>query len=574
VCLKLNIPSMVALSRRRFLKTGVACAALPSLRSSPPRGTIPIFSDLTEAAGVTWKHFSGESSERLLIETMGGGVGLIDCEGKGSLDIFFLNGGETPRGKSAGPLRNALYRNEGNWRFEDVAQEAGLDRFSAYGMGVNIADFDNDGRPDIFLTGFPRCALFHNNGNGTFTEVTSDARVENAGRWAAGSAWFDYDNDGYLDLIICNYVKFSFTGPQPDCEFAGTRTYCEQRGYEGMPLTLYHNNRDGTFSDVSRESGLDRLAGRALGVVAIDVNGDGWQDLFVSRDGSSNLLLLNQRNGTFVDAALEAEVAYDFAGNAKAGMGIAAGDCDGDGYPDFLVTNFNSEFDSLFLNSGQFPYTDASRTSRLAEASRFDVGWGAGFIDYDNDGRLDLLIVNGHINEVIERAQPQVKFREQPLLLHNAGGAVFQNVAAMAGTVFRKGFLARGLAIGDLDNDGATDAVFTCIGDRPVLLRNNVGRRNAWLGISLVGTTSNRDGIGAKVIARAPGGPITRWIPGGGSYLSSHDKRVVFGLKDLGPAERVDIEVHWPGGGHQLERSLEINRYQSIKQRKAAASES
>jgi hypothetical protein len=553
-------------SRRNFLKNAAAFAAVPlsplSTTNSPR--PIPIFSDVTSVAGVNWKHFNGESSERLLIETMGGGVGLMDSEGKGLLDIFLLNGGETPHGRSSGPIRNALYRNAGNWRFHDIAQEAGLDRFFGYGMGVNIADFDDDGRQDVFITGFPHCVLFHNNGNGTFTDVTKDAGVENAGRWAAGSAWFDFDNDGYLDLIVCNYVKFSFTGPQPDCEYNGVRTYCEQRGYEGMPLTLYRNNRNGTFSDVSRESGLDRLVGRSLGVVAIDVNGDGWQDLFISRDGSSNLLLLNQRNGTFVDAALEAEVGYDSAGNAKAGMGIDAGDCDGDGYPDFVVTNFNNEFDSLFLNSGQFPYTEASRKSHIAAMSRFDVGWGARFLDYDNDGRLDLLIVNGHINEVIELAQPAVKFREHPLLLHNMGKAIFNDVTAEAGTAFQKGFTARGLATGDLDGDGAIDAVFTCVGGSPVLLRNNVGRRNAWLGIKLIGVKSNREGIGARIVLTARGQQTTRWIHGGGSYLSSHDKRVVFGLKDLSPRQKVDVEVYWPGNGRQVERSLEINRYHTI----------
>lgn len=560
-------------SRRDFLKNVAALAAYPMPKKNSSRG-VSIFSDVTRAAGVNWKHFNGASSDRLLIETMGGGVGLIDFEGRGLLDIFLLNGGETPRGRSSGSIRNALYRNMGNWKFQDIAQEAGLSKFTGYGMGVSIADFDNDGRQDVFVTGFPHCALFHNNGNGTFTDVTQDAGVENAGRWAAGAAWFDYDNDGYLDLIVCNYVRFSFTGPQPDCEYHGVRTYCEQRGYEGMPLTLYRNNRNGTFSDVSRESGLDRMIGRALGVVAIDVNADGWQDLFISRDGSPNLLLLNQRNGTFSDAALEAEVAYDSAGNAKAGMGIDTGDCDGDGHPDFVMTNFNNEFASLFLNSGQFPYLDASRSSRIAAATRFDVGWGTRFIDYDNDGRLDLLIVNGHINDVIELVEPVVKFREHPLLLHNAGNAIFEDVTVAGGTAFQKGVLGRGLATGDLDSDGAIDAMFTCVGGSPVLLRNNIGRRNAWLGIKLIGVKSNRDGIGARIVLSVRDKKVTRWIHGGGSYLSSHDKRVVFGLKDLPANEKVDVEIYWPGNGRQIERSLAINHYHTVTETLAGRAES
>jgi hypothetical protein len=341
-----------------------------------------------------------------------------------------------------------------------------------------------------------------------------------------------------------------------------------------MPLTLYRNNRNGTFSDVSRESGLDRMIGRALGVVAIDVNADGWQDLFISRDGSPNLLLLNQRNGTFSDAALEAEVAYDSAGNAKAGMGIDTGDCDGDGHPDFVMTNFNNEFASLFLNSGQFPYLDASRSSRIAAATRFDVGWGTRFIDYDNDGRLDLLIVNGHINDVIELVEPVVKFREHPLLLHNTGNAIFEDVTAVSGTAFQKGVLGRGLATGDLDSDGAIDAMFTCVGGSPVLLRNNIGRRNAWLGIKLIGVKSNRDGIGARIVLSARDKKVTRWIHGGGSYLSSHDKRVVFGLKDLPANEKVDVEIYWPGNGRQIERSLAINHYHTVTETLAGRAES
>jgi hypothetical protein len=555
-------------SRRNFLKNLAALASWPLLRGSSLDRGAPIFSDVTRTAGLNWKHFNGESPDRLLIETMGGGVGLIDIEGKGKLDIFLLNGGETPSGKSTIPVRNALYKNLGNWKFQEIAAESGLDRFSGYGMGVAVADFDNDGAQDIFITGFPHCALFHNNGNGTFTNVTKDAGVENAGRWAASSAWFDYDNDGYLDLVVCNYVKFSFTGPQPKCEYNGIRTYCEQRGYEGMPLTLYRNNRNGTFSDVSRESGLDQLVGRALGVVAIDANNDGWQDLLISRDGSPNLLLLNQHDGSFLDAALEAEVAYDAGGNAKAGMGVDAGDCDGDGYPDFVVTNFNNEFSSLFLNAGHFPYADGTRRSNIAALTRFNVGWGTRFLDYDNDGQLDLLIVNGHINEVIESAQPMVKFRECPLLLHNAGNALFEDASADAGTAFERGYTARGLATGDFDNDGACDAIFTCVGASPVLLRNNVGQRNAWIGVKLVGARCNRDGIGAKLSVSTRGQNITRWIEGGGSYLSSHDKRVIFGLKDLSPQERVDLEIHWPGSHRQVEHSLALNRYHTITESK------
>ncbi len=554
-------------SRRRFL---FALSALGMGHFISPRlmradtSPNPIFSDVTAEAGLTWRQFNGFSPDRYLIETMGGGVGLFDFDNDGWLDIFLLNGGETPRGKSDKPIHNALYRNLGSGKFVDVAAEAGLDRVKNYDMGVAIADFDNDGYQDIFVTGFPNCTLYRNNGNGTFTDVTADTGLQNSGRWASGAAWCDYDRDGFLDLVVCNYAEFSFAGAAPKCEYANVRTYCEQRAYKGAALTLYHNNRNGTFTDVSRASGLDRFVGRALGIVAIDIDDDGWPDLVVARDASPNLLLLNRHDGTFVDAGLEAEIAFDSNGNARAGMGVDAGDVNGDGRPDVVVTNFNFEFHSLFLNRGRFPFEDWTRASRLAAFTRSNVGWGVHLLDFDNDGLLDLMIVNGHVNEVIESLQPQVKYREQPLLLHNVGGAVFEDVSSRAGAAFSQSYLARGLAIGDWDNDGAPDAIFTCIGDRPVLLRNNVGRKNSWIGLGLLGVKSNRDAIGAKLTLKVGDRKLTRWLTGGSSYLSSHDKRVLFGLGNSAASHPVDVEIVWPNGGTQTASSLPINGYHRI----------
>jgi enediyne biosynthesis protein E4 len=284
----------------------------------------------------------------------------------------------------------------------------------------------------------------------------------------------------------------------------------------------------------------------------------------VARDASPNLLLLNRHDGSFVDAGLEAEIAFDSDGNARAGMGVDVGDLNGDGRPDVVVTNFNFEFHSLFLNRGKFPFEDWTRASHLAGLTRSDVGWGVHFLDFDNDGLLDLMIVNGHVNEVIESLQPQVKYKEQPLLLRNLGGAVFEDVSFRAGTGFSQGYLARGLAIGDWDNDGAPDAIFTCIGDRPVLLRNNVGQKNSWIGLGLVGAKSNRDAIGAKLTLRVDDQKLVRWLTGGASYLSSHDKRVLFGLGNLTANHSVDVEIVWPNGGKQVASSLLINRYHRI----------
>jgi len=546
----------------------LSVAALPSctflgLSPDPPSSPLTeIFTDVTQQAGISWRHFSGQSLDRFLIETMGGGVAFLDFDGDGLEDLFFVQGGETPHGRSSTPVRSALYRNLGNGRFEDVSAKAGVDRLDFYGMGVAVADFDNDGFPDLYVTGFPSSALFHNNGDGTFTNITDHAGVKNNGKWAASAAWFDFDRDGYLDLVVTNYARFSFDDPKR-CELNGRRTYCEQKAYPGMPLTLYHNNGDGTFTDASEKSGVAKLVGRALGVVGIDVNDDGWPDLFVARDASPNLLLINKQNGTFEDIAVDAEVAYDPHGVAKAGMGVDAGDINGDGRPDFVVTNFNDEYHSVFLSTSTFSYIDQTVASRMAAYTKSFVGWGVHFIDYDNDGNLDLLVVNGHINEVIETTRVDVKYEEPPLLLRNDGNGVFGNMREQAGSAFRSAYRARGLAVGDFDNDGGIDAVFTRLDGTPVLLRNNVGQNQRWVGLELQGTKSNRDAIGAKITVSIGNRKLVRWIAGGAGYLSSRDKRVVFGI----PSDRtlgIDAEIAWPSGMTQLVSGLRLKQYHRI----------
>ena len=543
-------------------------SGIPLYQAAATSPSREFFTDVTQQAGIHWQQFSGESSDRFLIETMGGGVAFLDFDGDGLQDIFFVNGGETPHGQSPVPVRNALYRNLGNGKFEDVAAKAGIDHVGFYGMGVAVADFDNDSFPDVYVTGFPASALFHNNGNGTFTDVTDKAGVKNSGKWAAGAAWLDYDRDGLLDLIVTNYAQLSFDSPKK-CELNGVRSYCAQVAYPGLPLTLYHNNGNGTFTDVSASSGLQKFVGRALGVVAIDVNDDGWPDLFVARDASPNLLLINKKDGTFDDIALDAEVAYDSNGTAKAGMGVDAGDVNGDGVPDFVVTNFSDQYHSLFWGSLSLPFQDRTIASHLAQYSKSDVGWGAKFIDYDNDGNLDLVIANGHVNQTIEATRNDIKYQEAPLLLHNDGKGIFQNVAADAGAVFNSSYSARGLAVGDFDNDGALDVVFTTLNGPPVLLHNNAGANNAapnnsWVGFQLQGTASNRDAIGARVIVFAGNRRLVRWIAGGSSYLSSHDKRVLIGLGDISAATNISAEIRWPNGNIQKLPKLEKNRYYRV----------
>ena len=536
-------------------------SALAAEPASPDRKTI--FTDITQEAGITWHHFSGESPDRFLIETMGGGVAFLDFDNDGLQDILFVNGGETPHGKSPVPVRNALYRNLGNGKFEEVAARAGVDRLDFYGMGVAVGDFDNDGHPDLFITGFPSSALFHNNGNGTFTEVTDRAGVKNPGKWAASAAWFDYDRDGYLDLVVTNYVRFSFDDPKK-CEVNGMRSYCEQLAYQGLPLTLYHNNRDGTFTDVSAQSGLGKLVGRGLGVVAIDVNDDGWPDLFIARDASPNLLLINKHNGTFEDVAVDAEVAYNEYGVAKAGMGVDAGDSNGDGLPDFVVTNFNDQYHSLLVRSKAAQYEDRTVPSHLAALTKSYVGWGVKFLDFDNDGNLDLMFINGHINQAIETTRGDVSYKQPPLLLRNMSNGIFQSTVDRAGPAFNSAYLGRGLAAGDFDNDGDLDVAFTRLDGTPVLLRNNVGQQNSWIGFELLGTSSNRDAIGAKITVTSSSRRLVRWVTGGSSYLSAHDKRVTVGLGPKSAGKPVNVEIQWPKGKVQRLSNLGVGRYHRI----------
>jgi enediyne biosynthesis protein E4 len=509
-----------------------------------------LFVDVTGPAGISWRHSNGQSMDHYLVESTTGGAGFFDFDNDGLLDIFLV------KGHGAQPVHCALYRNLGSGKFADVAQAAGVADIPFYGMGIAASDYDNDGFTDFYVTGYPAGALFHNNRNGTFTNVTATAGVQNQGQWGASAAWFDYDRDGRLDLFVANYVQFSYS-EKKHCLFGTQPTYCAQTEYQGSVSRLFHNNGDGTFSDVTARAGIENLSGRGLGVVAVDADGDGWPDLFVARDASPNLLLINQHDGTFRDAGLEKEIAYNADGVARSGMGVDAGDLNGDGRPDFVVTNFDHEYHALYLSNAAGGYKEATVSSGLARLTRPYVGWGVKFVDFDNDGALDLLIANGHLHEQINMSNREVNYREPILLLKNDGTGRFRRAEIPGGPI-----LGRGLATGDFDNDGFVDAIVMNLNARPVLLHNSAASGHSWVGVKLQGTHSNRDAIGSRLTLRSSNGTMTRWIVGGGSFLSSNDRRVVFGLG--GAREAGALEILWPDQRKQTVPNPKLNSYTTI----------
>jgi hypothetical protein len=509
------------------------------------------FKDVTEAAGIHFLHRSGAFGKKYLPETLGSGVAVLDFDGDGWPDLLFVNGRNWD-GHPGPRSTPALYRNNHDGTFTDVTKAAGLD-FEMYGMGVAAADFDNDGRVDLYLTGLGGNRLLRNVG-GRFVDVTEKAGVRDGG-FATGATFFDYDKDGLLDLFVGHYVAWS---PVKDlfCTLDGkTKSYCTPESYQGESPKLFHNRGDGTFEDVTEKAGLLDSRWKALGVAMLDYDQDGWPDLFVANDTQPNHLLHNNHNGTFTDVGTSAGVAFSEAGVARAGMGVDAADYDGSGRPSVLIGNFSNQMMALYHNEGNGLFIDEGPTSALGSASLLSLTFGCFFFDYDLDGHLDVFAANGHVADDIERVQARVKYAQLPHLFHGLGGKRFEEVTARSGEALARPMVARGAAYLDFDHDGDLDIVVTTNNGPARLFRNDGGNRNHWLRVRTVGTRSNRDGIGARVSVIPEGGsPSWALVKTGSSYLSQSELTLTFGLGSVKTVSR--LEVLWPSG--QVDRLKDI----------------
>lgn len=553
-------------SRRELLRAmSIGAAGLPLHLKLGSKAPHVKFTDIARSAGIDFQHENAASPEKYLIETMGSGCGWIDYDQNGLLDLYLANGAATRVYKPKGPTRGALYRNNGDGTFNDVTQKAGVGAEGLFGMGVAVGDYDNDGFPDLLVLGYGRCILYRNNGNGTFTDVTGRAGVANAGRWASSAAWFDYNNDGHLDLIIANYIDWS-----PDRNFwcgehgPGMRSYCHPDDYNGQPPTLYRNNGDGTFTDVSKQSGIGAKPGNGLGVVTFDYDDDGWQDIFISNDSMPNFLFHNNRDGTFREIGYLAGVAVSADGLPEAGMGVDAADVFGKGKMDLIVTHLDEQLARLYQNTGSQLFEDATLRCGLGYTTFHMSGFGTRFMDYDNDGARDIFMANGHVLDNIQRYNSNVHYAEPKLMFRNLGHGVFQNVSNELGADFLIPRVSRAAAVGDFDNDGDLDILVSNNGERPQLLRNDGGNANHWLEILLIGTKSNRDGVGARVKVSAGDLVLYDQRKGGMSYQSAQDPRLHFGL---GPRTRIDLlEIFWPSGEKTEIRNLKSDQIIAVQE--------
>ncbi len=534
-------------------------AASPSPSPTPPRpsGTIE-FTDVTNEAGIHFKHNSGAFGKKYLPETIGAGAAFLDYDNDGWQDILLVNSMDWPENKKHKSFP-ALYRNNKDGTFTDVTQQTGL-AVEMYGIGVAVADYDNDGNDDIYITCVGPNHLFRNLGGGKFADVTAKAGVGDPG-FSTSAAWFDFDNDGKLDLFVGNYVEWSVQTDQYCTLDQKNKSYCTPKTYKGQSATLYHNRGNGTFENVTAHAGLNDPAGKTLGVALLDYDDDGWLDLFVANDTEPNKLYRNNHNGTFTDNAVIAGVAFSESGVARAGMGVDAADYDGSGKQSVVIGNFTNEGIALYHNDGSGLFTDEAPASGIGKVSAQSLTFACFFFDYDLDGLLDIFAANGHVSDDISVVQPTVKYAQPPHLFRNKGKKKFEEVTAKLGRALNRAIVGRGAAYGDFDNDGDLDLLITTNNGPPRLLRNDNANQNDLLRVKLIGSKSNRDGIGAKVAVKTSKGRSEfGMVRTGSSYCSQSELPLTFGLGKPEEGTTLTLEITWPGGQKDIIPNIKPNQ--------------
>jgi enediyne biosynthesis protein E4 len=538
------------------------------LAAPPPDSALPQLVDITDSTGIKFDHLSSPE-QKYIVESMSGGVALIDYDRDGWPDIYFTNAQSVEMALAGKKARSALYHNNHDGTFTDVTDKAGVG-YPCWAMGAVVGDYNNDGWPDLLVTCFGGVVLYRNNGDGTFTDVTRQAGLGDDSKWATGAAFGDYDGDGWADLFVAHYVDFHLDdlpafGSSPACKYRGIDVQCGPRGLKGSSSNLYRNNGDGTFTDVSKKTGISNSP-NSFGLTALwsDFDGDGRLDLFLANDAGRNYLYQNDGSGHFTDIGFSAGVAVSQDGAEQANMGVALGDYQNSGRFSIAVTHFSDEYAALFRNDGKMSFTDVSYKSGIASSSAPYVGWGDAFFDFDNDGWLDLFLVNGHVYPQVDTAEAGARYHEPALLFLNQRDGTFRNISKLVGQALQLPRVSRGVATGDLFNDGRIDIVIENLKGEPTILRPQGGPPNHWISLELAGAKSNRLALNARVKAVAGDLVQTSEVRSGGSYLSQNDLRIHFGL---GNKERVDrVEISWPTGKTEILTGLAADHFYNVKE--------
>jgi enediyne biosynthesis protein E4 len=549
----------------------VSTPPAPASGVPPARPSGPIeFTDVTAQAGIHFKHNNGAFGKKYLPETMGSGACFLDYDNDGWQDILLINSMDWP-GHQTAKSYPALFHNNQNGTFTDVTKQAGL-ALETYGQGCAVGDYDNDGNVDIYVTAVGSNHLFRNLGNGKFVDVTAKAGVADPG-FSSSALWFDYDNDGKLDLFVAHYIEWSIETDQYCSLDSKNKSYCTPQRYKGQSATLFHNRGNGTFENVTRRAGLYDPTSKSLGVAMLDYDNDGWMDLLVTNDTEPNKLYHNNHDGTFTDVAIAAGVAYGDAGTVRAGMGTDAADYDNSGWQSLVIGNFTNEGMALYHSDGSGLFTDEAPATGIARISTKSLTFGTFFFDYDLDGLPDLLAVNGHVSDDVSVVQPNVKYAQPPHLFRNLGKKKFEEVTAKLGSALPRPIVGRGAAYGDFDNDGDLDLLITTNNGPPRLLRNDNGNQNDMLRVKTVGTRSNRDGIGAKVTVKtSKGARLFGMVKTGSSYLSQSELPLTFGLGKPEAGKTVSLTIVWPSGQKDFVENVEPNQFITVQEGKGIIS--